>query len=91
MLASLDRGQDDYLSQRPSTWCKTGHGLVAQPGLLMYTINSAMYTGLGPLGAGIAARSEAPASLAAAVEDFADQPSWPLHSGGVPGCCAGQY
>ena len=49
-----------------------------------------MYTGLGPLGAGIAARSEAPASLAVAVEEFADQPSWPLHTGGVPRDKAGQ-
>lgn len=43
-----------------------------------------MYAGLGPLGAGIAARTDAPANLVvAAHEEFSDQPTWPLLSGGV--------
>ncbi|KAK9835174.1 hypothetical protein WJX81_003390 [Elliptochloris bilobata] len=40
-----------------------------------------MYAGLGPLGAGIAARTEAPANLAVISGESTDQPSWPLLSG----------
>ena len=43
-----------------------------------------MYAGLGPLGAGIVARQDAPAD-AAAVEECSDQASWPLLSGGALG------
>ncbi len=41
-----------------------------------------MYAGLGPLGAGIVARQDAPDD-AAAVEECSDQASWPLLSGGA--------